>query len=253
MQACIVPVISYNYAAQNLDRCKKVLNTSMAFGMVLLFIGTLCFLFIPEQLLNFFSKDEQVISIGINAFRIIGISFIPLVSSLTYPVLFQAVGASFKSSLLTIIRTVFLFVPLGYAFSRFGLQYFWLTYPITEIITTTVGFFMTRSFFKKAKRSENNYRLYDRDALENLWEIMIYKEMGLQLQEIRQLLLMSERGKKEYLKIKIKETEDKIGDLEELKKFISLIVTQGIPQMPDENTGVTYVEKIAAMKKGLHE
>lgn len=155
MQTCIVPVISYNYAAQNLDRCKKVLNTSMAFGMVLLFIGTLCFLFIPEQLLNFFSKDEQVISIGINAFRIIGISFIPLVSSLTYPVLFQAVGASFKSSLLTIIRTVFLFVPLGYAFSRFGLQYFWLTYPITEIITTTVGFFMTRSFFKKAKRSEN--------------------------------------------------------------------------------------------------
>lgn len=105
----------------------------------------------------------------------------------------------------------------------------------------------------KAKRSENNYRLYDRDALENLWEIMIYKEMGLQLQEIRQLLLMPDTGKKEYLKIKIKETEDRIGDLEEQKKFISLILTQGIPQMPDENTGVTYVERIAAMKKELHE
>lgn len=148
MQTCIVPVISYNYAARNIDRCRKTLNTSILFGMTLMLIGTLCFLIIPEPMLRFFSKDEQVIAIGINAFRIIGISFIPLVTSLTYPVLFQAVGASFKSSLLTIIRTVFLFVPLGYLFSRFGLEYFWLTYPMTEIITTTVGFFMSRRFFK---------------------------------------------------------------------------------------------------------
>ena len=147
MQTCIVPVISYNYAARNVERCKKTLRESVVFGMALMVIGTLCLLLIPEQLLRFFSKDEQVISIGINAFHIIGISFIPLVTSLTYPVLFQAVGASFKSSVLTIIRTVFLFVPLGYIFSRFGLQYFWLTYPITEVITTAVGFVMSRKFF----------------------------------------------------------------------------------------------------------
>ena len=159
MQTCIVPVISYNYAARNVERCKKTLRESVVFGMALMFLGTLCFLLIPEQLLRFFSKDEQVISIGINAFHIIGISFIPLVTSLTYPVLFQAVGASFKSSVLTIIRTVFLFVPLGYIFSRFGLQYFWLTYPITEVITTAVGFVMSRKFFsdpyhEKAKKNK---------------------------------------------------------------------------------------------------
>ena len=148
MQTCIVPVISYNYAARNIDRCKKTLRESVVFGMALMFLGTLCFLFLPEPMLRFFSSDEQVVSIGVPAFRIIGISFIPLVTSLTYPVLFQAVGASFKSSLLTVIRTVFLFVPLGYAFSRFGLQYFWLTYPITEVITTAVGFAMSRKFFK---------------------------------------------------------------------------------------------------------
>ncbi len=147
MQTCIVPVISYNYASRNIDRCKKTLRESVVFGMALMFLGTLCFTIIPEPMLRFFSGDEQVISIGINAFRIIGVSFIPLVTSLTYPVLFQAVGASFKSSVLTIIRTVFLFVPLGYIFSRFGLQYFWLTYPITEVITTAVGFVMSRKFF----------------------------------------------------------------------------------------------------------
>lgn len=148
MQTCIVPIISFNYAARNADRCKKTLNTSIIFGVVLMFLGTLCFGLIPEPMLRFFSSDEEVVRIGITAFRIIGISFIPLVTSLTYPVLFQAVGASFKSSLLTIIRTVLLFVPLAYLFSRWGLDYFWLTYPVTDGITSIVGFLMCRSFFK---------------------------------------------------------------------------------------------------------
>ena len=148
MQTCIVPVISFNYSARNPERCKKTLNTSIGFGMALMVIGTLCFLIFPEQMLRFFSKDDETIRIGISAFRIIGLSFIPLVTSLTYPVLFQAVGASFKSSLLTVIRTVFLFVPLAYLFSRFGLQYFWLTYPVTDGIVSIIGFFMSRNFFK---------------------------------------------------------------------------------------------------------
>lgn len=152
MQTCIVPIISYNYASKNITRCKETLKVSIIFGMILMFFGTLCFMIIPEPMLRFFSNDELVIEIGIIAFRIIGISFIPLVTSLTYPVLFQAVGMSFKSSLLTIIRTVILFVPLGYLFSLFGLNYFWLTYPITDTITSIVGFILARKFFKQNEK-----------------------------------------------------------------------------------------------------
>lgn len=149
MQTCIVPIISYNYSAKNIDRCHKTLNIAIIFGMALMFIGLLCFLILPEQMLRFFSNDELVIEIGIPAFRIIGVSFIPLVTSLTYPVFFQAVGRSLKSSLLTIIRTIILFVPLGYLFSLFGLIFFWLTYPVTDTITSIAGLIMTKQFFKK--------------------------------------------------------------------------------------------------------
>ncbi|HCF83240.1 MAG TPA: MATE family efflux transporter, partial [Ruminococcaceae bacterium] len=148
MQTCIVPIISYNYAARNAERCKKTLNTAIIFGMALMLLGTLCFEIIPEPMLRFFSKDEEVVRLGITAFRFIGISFLPLVTSLTYPVLFQAVGKSLKSSLLTIIRTVVLFVPLAYLFSRFGVDYFWLTFPVTDGTVSIVGFFLSRQFFK---------------------------------------------------------------------------------------------------------
>ena len=156
MQTCIVPVISFNYASRNTERCKKTLNVAIIFGAVLMFFGTLCFMILPEPMLRFFSKDSEVIRIGITAFRIIGLSFIPLVTSLTYPVLFQAVGESFKSSLLTIIRTVFLFVPLAYLFSRFGLQYFWITFPATDTIVTIIGFTMSKHFFNKSRRNYEN-------------------------------------------------------------------------------------------------
>lgn len=159
MQTCMGPIISYNYAAGKLERCKKTLNFAIAFGMALMAVGVLCFELIPGPMLRFFSKDEQVISIGVIAFRIIGASFFSLVTSLTYPVLFQAVGKSAKSMLLTIIRTVVLFVPLAYIFSRFGLNYFWLTYPVTDTITTIVGYLLCRSFFKKASS--------DSSAIEN--------------------------------------------------------------------------------------
>ncbi len=148
MQTCVVPVISYNYSARKIDRCKKALNTALLFGGGLMIIGTLCFELIPEPLLRFFSSDEQVISVGITAFRIIGLGYVPLAVSLTYPVLFQAVGKSFTSSMLTIIRTVFLFVPLAYLFSRFGLEYFWLTYPVTDTTVSLLGFILAAKFFK---------------------------------------------------------------------------------------------------------
>jgi putative MATE family efflux protein len=151
LQTCIVPVISYNYAAGNIKRCKKTLSTSLFVGVVLMFVGTICFALIPSQMLAVFTNDTKVIEIGTVGFRIIGISFIPMVTSLIFPVFFQAIGSAIKSSLLTIVRTVILFVPLGYLFSRLGLNCFWLTFPITELLTSLLGVTFYNRFLRNNK------------------------------------------------------------------------------------------------------
>lgn len=158
MQTCIVPVISFNYAIGDIERCKKTLTTAVGFGWALMAIGTLCFIFIPAQMLSVFTADPLVIEIGCTGFRFIGVSFIPLVTSLIFPVFFQAVGSSLKSSLLTVIRTVILFVPLGYLFSRLGLDWFWMTYPVTELITSMVGVIFYRQFLKSEYVKSRNQR-----------------------------------------------------------------------------------------------
>lgn len=158
MQTCIVPVVSFNYAARNIERCKKTLTSAIEFGLALMAMGTLCFVSNPTQMLQVFTSDTHVIEIGCIGFRFVGISFIPMVTSLIFPVFFQAVGSSLKSSFLTVIRTVVLFVPLGFLFSRLGLNWFWLTFPVTEVITSVVGFvyyrqFLTSEYVQKEKSS----------------------------------------------------------------------------------------------------
>ena len=149
LQTCMVPIVSFNYAAQRLDRCRETLKVSLLWGLALMFLGLLCFEFLPGPMLRLFSRDALVISIGSYGFRWIGLSFLPLVTSLIFPVFFQAVGYAGKSSLLTILRTVVLFVPLGWALSLLGLHAFWLTYPITEVVTSLVGFGFYRQFLRR--------------------------------------------------------------------------------------------------------
>ena len=52
-------------------------------------------------MLSVFTKDAETIAIGIIGFRFIGVSFLPMVTSLIFPVFFQAVGAGVKNSILT--------------------------------------------------------------------------------------------------------------------------------------------------------
>ena len=141
----------FNYATKKLNRCKSALNTALLYGGIIMIVSMAVFIMFPEPLIRIFSSDPQVVDIGIPAFRIIGLGFIPLVVSLTYPILFQAVGKSGTSTFLTVLRTIVLFVPLAYLFSRFGLQYFWFTYLVTDGITATSGFILAHRFFKKSE------------------------------------------------------------------------------------------------------
>ena len=140
LQTCIVPVVSFNYAAGDMDRCHETMRVSSRFGLALMTCGLLCFELLPGQLLSVFTRDADVLSIGSWGFRVIGWSFLPMILALTYPVYFEAIGRILTSSVLTLLRTVGLFVPLGYLFSTFGLSAFWFTFPVTELVTALAGF-----------------------------------------------------------------------------------------------------------------
>lgn len=122
LQTCIVPVLSYNYAAKKYKRCQTILNESVLFSMLFMLIEVICFELLPGTLLGLFSHDPDVFSIGIPAFRIIGLSFLPAVVSL-----------------LSLIRQLGCLIPIFFALSKIGLSYTWIAFPASEIITGVIG------------------------------------------------------------------------------------------------------------------
>lgn len=149
LQTCIVPLLSYTYAKGEYQRCKHIMTNSVIMAVSFMLFGVLCFEFIPTQLLGIFSTEATVLSIGENAFRIIGISFIPAVFSLISPVFFQAIGSSGLSVLLSLTRQIFCLIPIFWVLSFMGLEYTWFAFPIAEIVTGSVGWLLYRRKLKQ--------------------------------------------------------------------------------------------------------
>lgn len=102
-----------------------------------------------------------------------------------------------------------------------------------------------------AERSANNYRLYDQQALEKIWEILVYKEMNFELREIRYLFGLPESQKQRYLEKQMKTLENQIIDLKVQIGFISFVKVRGMPPLPAEGCGKTYLNCIAELREEM--
>lgn len=133
LQQVILPVLSYNYGAGLYPRVRETIRRAALISAAVAGVGTAVFLAAPEALLRIFSQSEGVLSVGVTALRIIGTSFVPAGIGMMLTVYFQGVGKGGQSILLTLVRQVFLLVPVAWALHFLGLTFVWLTFPITEV------------------------------------------------------------------------------------------------------------------------
>ena len=81
------------------------------------------------------------------------------------------------------------------------------------------------------KRTAENYRLYGEEDLQQLWEIILYKEMGFRLDEIRKLLNNEECDTRESLMTKADSIKKEISELQRILNFIEKVIDYGLPDM----------------------
>ena len=144
LQQVIVPVISFHYGAQNNRQVKDILRDSILISGIVMVLGTLIFLAFPRELISVFTAGSSVLSIGIPALRIISASFIPAGFSMMFTVYFQGIDRGKSSIFVTVLRQILLLVPLAWLFHFAGLNYVWLTFPVTEIAAMCCCFFLYR-------------------------------------------------------------------------------------------------------------
>lgn len=81
----------------------------------------------------------------------------------------------------------------------------------------------------KPKRTKENYRLYDKEDLSKLWRLLLYKEMGFQLEDIAVLIERPEEETRWILEERLISIHAEIEKLSRMYRFTEKILEYGVP------------------------
>lgn len=146
------PIIGFNYGAGNIKRVKEVIKKVYIIGFIIGIIFNIAFVFFPGELVSLFgsSDNELYMEFAIDCCRIFllvsALNFLEMTSS----IIIQSLGNAKKSTAVTFIRQIILFVPLCLIFVNiFGLYGALYAAPIADGLTFIIVIFIVRSEYKK--------------------------------------------------------------------------------------------------------
>ena len=149
----LIPIVAYNYGAGYKDRIMKVMKSSMIAAVVMMVAGLLTAELIPDKLLLLFNASDQMVEIGVPALRILSVCYLFAGISIVASGVFQGLGKSVYSLVLSIIRQLVILLPAAYLLSLTGiLEAVWFSFPLAEL----AALFMTCIYLKKVNKNLDN-------------------------------------------------------------------------------------------------
>lgn len=129
----MVPIVSYNLGAKKWERIEKVIRYSIRYAGGITLCGTAVIWLFTRGFLSLFSASETMLEIGIPALRICSFCFVFAGFNAIVASTCQAMGYSYKSLIISLIRQVVVLLPAAYLLSNIaGLNGIWWAFPIAE-------------------------------------------------------------------------------------------------------------------------
>lgn len=146
----MVPIVSYNYGAKRPDRITQTIRLSAIYAVAIMAAGVAVVQLIPDKLLLLFDASEQMLTIGVPALRIISTCFVFAGFSIVCSSVFQALGNSIFSMIMSITRQLAVLLPAAYILAHaFGLHAVWYAFPIAEFASLALSIIMLSHTYKK--------------------------------------------------------------------------------------------------------
>ncbi|MFQ9515103.1 MAG: MATE family efflux transporter [Eubacterium sp.] len=143
------PLIGYNYGAGEHKRVKQIYSVTLCMNTVIMILGTIICLVLPGQLIGLFATNQETISAGQTALRIISAGFIVSSVSVTSSGALEGLGKGTPSLIISLFRYAVIIIPSAFVLSRiFGAAGVWSAFWIAETITAVIAFFV---YHKAAK------------------------------------------------------------------------------------------------------
>lgn len=145
----IVPIIAYNFGARKPDRIKETFRLGVCYAVGIMFVGLLCFQFIPDVMLSLFDASETMMGIGTVALRLISLSFLFAGFNIVCSSMFQALGHGMLSLWTSVIRQLVVLLPAAYLLAwAMGLDALWWSFPIAEVVALLLSIFFLRHILR---------------------------------------------------------------------------------------------------------
>lgn len=146
----IIPIVAYNYGAKNKERVISTIRHTVAYAVGIMLLGLLVFQLLPKPLLLLFNASETMIGIGVPALRIISLSFLFAGFCIACGSVFQALGRSVYSMLVSVARQLVVLLPVAYGLSRLGnVDLVWWAIPIAELMSLAMTLYFLRKIYRR--------------------------------------------------------------------------------------------------------
>ena len=145
----IISIVAYNMGAGYKDRVRNVIRIAMRASAGIMVIGTVLYETIPGILLRIFSASEEMLSIGIPAFRIIGITAIISGMTIMMSGVFQAMNNSSKALIVSIVQAVTLVGSAAVLAITGSTTFVWFSFPISEVVIFVLSCVFLRNIYKE--------------------------------------------------------------------------------------------------------
>ncbi len=148
------PVLGFNYGAKRWDRVKQAVVFSVRTCFIILFGAAVVGFFLAPTIVTLFRDDPLVIEIGTRVFRFQCLVMPTFSIAVFSNMFFQALGKSWRATILAICRPGFL-IPMSFLLTgNFGLMGLELAQPVSDFISFVISsaimiHYFTREFGKE--------------------------------------------------------------------------------------------------------
>ncbi len=142
-----MPIVGFNFGAKNRRRLKEAIRFSTIVAVCFMTFCFIIFQVFPHKLIGLFNPNEEMLTIGIFAFKRISLVFPIIGITIMFSTAFQAFGKAHYSLIVSVVRQIIIFLPIAYLLSTFNnINIIWYSFLVAE----TIGVILVSFLFRKA-------------------------------------------------------------------------------------------------------
>ena len=162
----LMPVLGFNYGASRPKEALKSIWLSLIASEIICGVVFLLIFFWPEPLIRIFTSEDELIAITHFASKRMFLALYLVGFAIVGSFIFQAMGKAREAFITSVSRPLLFSIPSVLILPKFlGIQGVWLTFPISDILSTLLTFLLLFPYLKRLKEEGKTSKKPERNKL----------------------------------------------------------------------------------------